>query len=283
MNQPLLGATAALALGAALAYGLSDFLGGMASRAQSVWAVAAISQATAAAVALPFALATWVAPEASTVGWAVLAGVGAGAGNVLVYHGLASGRMMVVAPVAALTSTAVPVVAELLSGRPPSSAAAVGVLAAATAVWLVSGGSLRTMKKGEGRDLALGLLAGAGFGTQFTALGQVPPEAGLTPVALSQIVSVIGIVAIAQVRRARWLPRRRSAVPMVAGALAGAATLLFQLSAQSGALTVAAVVTSLYPAVTVILAVAVLREHITRNQGIGLALAATAVVLIRSG
>lgn len=283
MNQPLLGATAALALGAALAYGLSDFLGAMASRAQSVWAVAAISQATAAALALPFALATWVAPGASTVGWAVLAGVGAGAGNVLVYHGLASGRMMVVAPVAALTSTAVPVAAELLSGRPPSSAAAVGVLAAATAVWLVSGGSLRTTKRGEGRDLALGLLAGAGFGTQFTALGQVPPEAGLTPVALSQIVSVIGIVAIAQVRRARWLPRRRSAVPMVAGALAGAATLLFQLSAQSGALTVAAVVTSLYPAVTVVLAAAVLREHITRNQGIGLALAVTAVVLIRSG
>lgn len=283
MNQPLLGPTAALALGAALAYGLSDFLGGMASRAQSVWAVAAISQATAAALALPFALATWVAPDASTVGWAALAGVGAGAGNVLVYHGLASGRMMVVAPVAALTSTAVPVAAELLRGRPPSSAAAVGVLAAATAVWLVSGGSLRTMNRGEGRDLALGLLAGAGFGTQFTALGQVPPEAGLTPVALSQIVSVIGIVAIAQARRARWLPRRRSAVPMVAGALAGAATLLFQLSAQSGALTVAAVVTSLYPAVTVVLAAAVLREHITRNQAIGLALAATAVVLIRSG
>lgn len=281
MNETLLGAAVALALGAAVAYGASDFLGGMASRGESVWAVAVTSQATAAALAVPFALATYVSPRAPDVAWAVVAGIGAGAGNVLMYHGLATGRMMVVAPVAAVTSTTVPVVVDLLGGRHLSALTVLGVAAALAAVWLSSGGP--DGERAGRADVMVGLLAGAGFGAQFSALGQVPGDAGLTPVAISQVVSVGCIVATALCLRVRWLPRRRPVTAMAAGALAGTATLLFQLSAQAGALTVAAVLTSLYPAVTVALAAVVLRERTTRVQVAGMTLALVAVVLVRSG
>ncbi|WP_460781899.1 EamA family transporter [Microbacterium shaanxiense] len=272
-----------LALGAAVAYGGSDFIGGLTSRRESVWAVAATSQATAAALALPFALATLTVPRASDVGWAILAGIGAGAGNVLIYHGLATRRMMVVAPLAAVTSTVLPVITDVISGGRLSVILMVGVIVAVAAGWLVSGGSVRILKRTGKANVVIGVLAGAGFGTQFAALGQVPAESGLTPVAISQLVSVALIVLVARARHVDWVPGsgRTALAAASAGALAGAATLLFQISAQAGPLTVAVVLTSLYPAVTVALGAALLRERATPVQAIGLMLAAAAIVLIK--
>lgn len=274
-----------LALGAAIAYGASDFIGGLTSRSERVWAVAATSQATAAAVALPFALATPALPRGADIGWALLAGIGAGAGNVLVYHGLASGRILVVAPLAAVTSTTLPVIVDIIAGGRLSTLLAAGAIAAVLSGWLVSGGNVRALSRAERASVAVGLLAGAGFGTQFTALGQVPAGSGLTPVAISQLVSVVLIVAVARVRRARWIPgRARTALGAAsAGALAGAATLLFQISAQAGSLTVAVVLTSLYPAVTVTLGMGLLRERAAPVQIAGLIFAAAAIVLIKIG
>jgi drug/metabolite transporter (DMT)-like permease len=157
------------------------------------------------------------------------------------------------------------------------------VLTALPAIWLVStsGKGLRHADRG---DVAFGLVAGLGFGLQFSALGQVPEQAGLTPLAVSQVVSVIAIVAGAVVMSAPWVPRDRySRLGAVAGLLAGIATICFQLAAQRGLLTIAGVVASLYPAVTVLLAALVLREGIHRAQGAGLALATTAVALIAWG
>jgi drug/metabolite transporter (DMT)-like permease len=144
-----------------------------------------------------------------------------------------------------------------------------------------SGGGLRHAGRA---DLISGLLAGLGVGVQFTALGQVSREAGLTPLGVSQVVSVLAIVLGAAVRSAPWLPRDRHArLGVVAGVLAGIATVCFQLAVQRGLLTIAGVVASLYPAVTVVLAAVVLREAILKSQGIGLALATAAVVLIAWG
>lgn len=285
MTDPLwLGLPVLLALGAAAAYGASDFLGGLATRVESVWAVAATSQSAAAVLALPFALATATAwPRGADLGWAAVAGVGAAGGNVLIYRGLATGRTMVVAPVAAVTSVTVPVAVDLLGGRQLGAGTVVGVVVAVLAVWLVSGGTTRTLLRSARRDVAVGLAAGLGFGTQFAALGQVPAGSGLVPVALSQIVSVAGILAVATARGRRWFATQRRGTAIGAGVLAGAATLLFQLSAQGGVLTVAAVLTSLYPAVTLLLAALVLRERATRVQLLGLLLAGLAVVLVRAG
>jgi drug/metabolite transporter (DMT)-like permease len=272
-----------LSLCAAITYGLSDFVGGLVTRRASVWAVAATSQATATLFALALVSANPGDPTSSDLWWGTLAGIGSGAGNVFIYRGLAQGRMAVVAPLSAIAAAALPVVAGLAAGERPGVLPVIGVLIALPAIWLVASSGKR-LRHADRRDARFGLIAGLGFGVQFSALGQVPGEAGLTPLAVSQMVSVVTITIGAMVMSAQWIPRDRySLLGAVAGLLAGIATVCFQLSVQRGLLTIAGVVTSLYPAVTVVLATAILREGIYRAQGAGLALATTGVVLIALG
>jgi drug/metabolite transporter (DMT)-like permease len=272
-----------LALAAAAAYGASDFVAGVVARRGSAWAVAAASQGAAAVVIVATAALTAGHPRLADLGWGVLAGLGNGAGNVLLYRGLASGRMGVVAPLSALATAGLPVLVGLTLGERPGLLPVAGVALALPAVWLVSlgGPGLRAAPR---RDLADGLAAGVGFGLQFAALGQVGAASGLVPLAVSQVVSVGSIVAGAALASTPWLPRDgtgRGAA--VAGVLAGVATVWFQLAAQRGLLSIASVLTALYPAVTVVLAAVVLRESVGRAQGAGLALAAAAVALIAAG
>jgi uncharacterized membrane protein len=269
-----------LSLGSAVAYGLSDFVGGILSRRASAWAVATMSQGTAAVLTVALVTTNVGDFTTATLLWGILAGIGSGAGNVLIYRGLAAGRMTVVAPVSATAAAALPVLAGTVTGERPGVLPMIGVLTALPAIWLVSGG--RRFQDIGRVDMVNGLTAGAGL--QFSALGQIPREAGLMPLAVSQVASVVAIVGAAVMFSARWVPRDRSSrLGAVAGLLAGTATLCFQLAVQNGLLTIAAVLTSLYPAVTVLLAALVLRERVHRAQGLGLALAATAVALIASG
>jgi drug/metabolite transporter (DMT)-like permease len=272
-----------LSLTAALTYGLSDFVGGLLTRRASAWAVAATSQAAATLLALAwFAANPAVAPGAA-LAWGALGGLGAGAGNVLIYRGLGGGRMAVVAPISAIAAAALPVLVGFAFGERPGVAPLAGVFIALPAVWLVSGGGAG-LGGANKRDVLNGVTAGLGFGVQFSALGQVPSQAGLMPLALSQVVSVTSIVVTASLLSEPWLPRDRySRGGAVAGLLAGIATICFQFAAQAGMLTIAGVLTSLYPAVTVLLAALLLRERIRWLQGAGLLLAIGAIVLIASG
>lgn len=277
-----------LSLSAALAYGVSDFVAGVATRRWSAWAVAATSQAAAAAVIVAAALVEPGSPRAADLWWGVVAGLGNAAGNVLLYRGLGSGRMTVVAPLSALATAGLPLLAGLALGERPGALPVAGVVLALPSIWLVSlaGPGLRTARR---RDVVDGLAAGAGFGIQFAALGQVAARGGLAPLAASQLVSVAAIVAAAAVlagagvASAPWRSPERTGPGALAGVLAGVATVCFQLAAQRGLLAIASVLTALYPAVTVVLAAAVLRERIGRAQGAGLALAAAAVALIAAG
>jgi drug/metabolite transporter (DMT)-like permease len=158
-----------------------------------------------------------------------------------------------------------------------------GVLIAMPAIWLVSnpGAAIRDARRS---DLTFGLAAGASFGVQFSALGQIPEHAGLTPLAISQVISVLSIIVAAMVIRAAWMPRDRSAgLGALAGVLAGIATVCFQLAVQRGMLMIAGVVASLYPATTVLLSYFVLRERIYPVQTVGLGFAMLTVVLIAIG
>ena len=107
---------------------------------------------------------------------------------------------------------------------------------------------------------------------------------GLGPLTLAHATSVVAIIALAITLRQSWLPRYRGeAAASIAGLLGALATLLFLLSTQSGLLTVAAVLASLYPAATVLLAALLLHERIRGSQGVGLLLAGTAVALVAAG
>ena len=268
-----------LSLAAALAYGLSDFIGGLASRRTSAWPVAFVATAAAFVGALALALVTEGSPTRTDLLWGALAGVGTGAGGAFLYRGLAAGRMGVVAPISAVGAALVPVCVGVASGERPALLVWLSIAAAVPGIWLVS------REQGSTGDLAAGLLdgvlAGLGFGLLFAAIGQVPEEAGFAPLAVAQAVGLVCVAVTATLLGSRWVPSDRSqAWGILAGVLATAAVVAFLLATQTGLLTVASVVTSLYPAITVALAAFVLRERIHLSQGVGLLLCGVAVGLV---
>ena len=280
--------TVILALGCAVMYGLSDFVGGLLSRRASVWPVAVVAQIASTVLTTTAALLLPGEASAAHWAWGALAGIGAGAGTAFLYRGLATGRMGVVAPLSAVGSALLPVAVGLVTGERPALWTWIGIACAFPAIWLVSTAA-DTIDVGGGRHqvgegVVDGLLAGLGFGLLFAALGQVPDRAGLGPLALTQATSIVVVIGLATVLGQAWVPGDRFVwrATMV-GALGATATVLFLFATQSGLLTVASVLSSLYPAFTVLLAATVLREHIHRAQAVGLALAAAAVTLVAIG
>jgi uncharacterized membrane protein len=275
-----------LALCSALAYGLSDFLGGILSRRTSAWAVAVVGQSSSTACTALVAVFVAGQPAGQDYAWAAVAGIGSGVGTGFLYRGLSSGRMAVVAPVSAVGAAVVPVLAGTLTGERLSIIVWLGIAAALPGIWLVSStpdaGAPKRTWVAEG--LVDGVLAGLGFGMLFAALGQVPDSAGLWPLALCQLVSVPAVVVLAAMLSAAWVPRGSTVRwAVLAGPLGATATGAFLLATQQGYLTVAGVLSSLYPASTVLLAAVVLHERVHRAQGVGLLLCGIAVALVAGG
>ena len=280
-----------LALVSAGAYGLSDFLGGIFSRRTSPWPISVVGQtsSTICTAVLAVFVGGTVAP--SDWLWGAAAGIGGGVGTAFLYRGFAAGRMSVVAPVSALGSAIVPVVVGLVTGERPTVLVWLGIVCALPAIHLISrveGQPAAPEPPVDSDDASSvdrgvldGVLAGLGFGSMFAMLAQVGGDAGLYPLTLTQLMSVVSVIAVAAVLRKAWVPRDRYAWrALTMGPLGAAATGAFLYATHSGMLTVVSVVAALYPALTVLLATLLLREHIHRAQAIGLALAALAVSLV---
>jgi drug/metabolite transporter (DMT)-like permease len=279
-----------LALFSALAYGLSDFVGGLVSRRVAAWPVAVVGQLSATVCSVAVALLFPGDPTGADFAWGVLAGVSGGVGTGFLYRGFASGRMSVVAPVSAVGSAVVPVLAGAVGGERPSLLAWLGIAIALPGIWFVSStpeGTLDEVRGPRGsfeEGLVDGVLAGLGFGVLFAALGQVPDSAGLWPLAAAQVVSIPAVVLLATALRAAWVPRGRTVWwGLAAGPLGAAATVAFLLATQRGFLTITGVLAALYPAITVVLAAALLRERVHRLQAVGLGLCAVAIGLVVGG
>jgi uncharacterized membrane protein len=278
-----------LALVSAVAYGLSDFLGGLVARRTSAWSVAVVGQASSTACVAAVALFVPGDPTAADLLWGVLAGVGSGTGAAFLYRGFSSGRMSVVAPVSAVGAALVPVLVGTVGGERLSLLVWVGIVAALPGIWLVSRTAEDPIQPGAPREsfaagVVDGALAGIGFGLLFAALGQVPDRAGWWPLAACQAASVPAVVLLAVALRADWVPRGRAVrLALLCGPLGALATATFLLATQSGFLTVTGVLTSLYPASTVLLAALVLHERVHRTQGLGLALCGVAIAFVAAG
>lgn len=279
-----------LALGAALSYGVSDFVGGLASRRTTPWPVAFLASTGGAIGAAVIAALGGGQPTSADLAWGALAGVGSGAGGAFLYRGFARGRMGVVAPVSAIGAAVLPVLVGGALGDRPSAVAWLGIGLAMPGIWLVAragdapradGAELSTTGRGGLLD---GVLAGIGFGLLFVALGQVGADAGFWPLAAAQTVGLVTVAAVATAAGERWRPRTPAeGWGLVVGLTAAAAQLLFTLATREDLLAVSAVLTSLYPAATVALAALVLHESIHRGQLVGLVLCGGAVALIAAG
>jgi len=270
------------ALLSALAYGVSDFLGGIFSKRASPWQVAVVAQMSSTTFNALAALVVGGSPEASDWRWGALAGVSAGTGAVFLYRGLAGARMSVVAPLSAVGCALVPVVVGLATGDRPSMLAVLGIICAFPAMYLIS---LVVDEDPTHRGGVIdGILAGLGFGLLFVFIGQMSDDAGLMPLALAQAFAVLGVIALAVALRQPFLPRTREPWrAVVMGPLGALATGAFLYATHHGLLSVVAVIAALYPAGTVVLATILLRERIHAWQGVGLAFAVAAVTLVAVG
>ncbi len=267
-----------LALVAALGYGLSDFIGGVASRRTTAWPVAFLAAIAAAVMTLLVALTVGGSPSMSDLIWGGIAGVGSGFGGAFLYRGLASGRMGVVAPISAVGAALIPLPAAIFMGERPTMMAWVGIALALPGIWMVS---REPSAHATAAGVTDGLLAGLGFGLLFVAAGQVTPEAGLLPLAITQVIGAASVAVTATLLGQAWLPRRTVDLwGVLAGTLAASAMICFLLATHHGYLSISAVITSLYPAATIALAAVFLKERFSASQGVGMALCLLAVVLV---
>lgn len=277
-----------LALGAALLYGASDFLGGLFSRRNHFAPVNVVGNlaASLAAVVAAISITGQETLSAATVAWALMAGVCSGLGGLALYRGLALGEMAVVGPISAVGAAVFPAAVGFALGERFSALTLAGVGLALPAIWLLAGGGPAAPRGRLADGVVDGLIAGAGFGGLFIGIERAGSGGGLWPVALAQLGALIpGLLALL-VLRDSWLGRtavgelRLTPIP---GLLAVTAMLLYQASLGGGTLTVSSVITSLYPGFTVLLAMWVLQEHLAGTQRWGLAAAGTAVLLIVAG
>lgn len=266
----------------AIAFGTSDFLGGVVSSRLDPRIVACALNVITALLITPIAWAT--GSTLTSNGW--LAALGAGSieavGSVALFRGLSQCRMGVVAPVAGIVNAMVPMVVGLCRGETHSAIAWFGLLLAAPAIVLMTS----TPEEADRPSGWLyGVVAGIGFGTGFAVLGSMPAHASLATLALTQTVAA-GALGVACFLARVHLPRSlsRQAWWLIGGGLIGGTGLAsFQIAARHGHLGQSAVISSFYPAMTVLLAALVLRERMFRLQVAGFVVCAASVGLVVMG
>lgn len=274
-----------LALVSSALWGTSDFSGGTLTRRLPAVTVAAVSELIGLAGVVIAAAATGALSGSSGYFWWGLLGALSGtAGIVAFYEALATGTMGVVAPIAAM-GVVVPVVAGLVQGDRPSVWQIAGIVVAVVGVILASGPELHGDggQRGSARPLALAGVAAVGFGVVFVAIGHGAEHNTLMTLIVMRGVAVALMVVIALATSTSLRVERRD-VPLlfVVGAFDVGANVTFAYASRHGLLSVVSVLSSLYPAVTVLLARLVHTERLGRAQLAGVVAALGGVVLIAS-
>lgn len=303
-----------LAVLSALVWGTADYIGGHASRRAESTVVTLVGQSMGlVAVLIVIPMVGDPVPGGSDWGYGFLAGGFGGIALMCFYRALSTGAMTVVAPIAGVTCALVPAIWGIAAGDRPSASALVGVLVALVAIALVSGAGARPENPEERRTPlsahVLALCAGLGFGGLSVSLSYTSGEGGLWPVVAMRCVSLpltavvalvvagapsrrkhavsqAGVDAVAEPGPARsrwWLGGVALVLALVGGTLDTFANTLFLFSTRDGLLAVVGVISAMYPAATVVLAFARDRERVSVPQAAGLALAASALVLVGIG
>ena len=278
-----------LGLSASAFWGASDFLGGLATRKAHVVLVVALAHGLSLGLLLLIALFT--PPALPTEHFALIglcAGAFGGVALLLYYQALSLGEMGITTALTGLLTALVPVVYSFFTQGSPKSSQIAGFVVAAAAIALIA-----YKPAGAPRPLALGLatLAGLGFGVFLVVLKVGSAHGLLWPLIFSRVASAMlacAVVVWVQVRNgkdaATWRKQVREnrffLIAGSAGVLEATGSLLYMRSAAEGRLDVAAVLASLYPVVTILLAAWFLKERTTSSQALGMALALGAVVLV---
>ena len=269
----------------AVSYGLGDYCGGRASRDADSFVVTFVGQlfSVLLIVAALFAFGDPV-PGAHDWLWGAAGGVGGFIGLSLFYLALSKGAMTVVAPLTAMVSSIVPAAAGVLLGERPNLLGYIGIVVALAGIALVTGAVGIAHQKVSVSIVVFAVLGGCGFGWMYVCLDRAHEDAGMWPLLAARIasISIAGVVILA----------RRSDGPrfvgigllaMVAGMFDMAANILFVVANHRGLLSLVSVVASLYPVSTIVLAMRIDRERVTRSQVGGMVLAGVALAFVSLG
>jgi len=271
-----------LALSSSVLWGGSDFVGGLLSRTRRAHAVVAGSQAFGLLAVALVVLVTgaWHGSTAWVV-WAIVAGVVGAVGLVCFYTALGCGTMGVVSPIVAL-GVIVPVLVGIVQGESLDTLVVVGLVLALVGVVTASGPELEG--RAGARPLLLAAVAGACFGAALVCIERGAQSNALMTLTGMRVTSVGLFLLAALALRTNGGLRPRDLGPLaVVGVGDVGANLLFAIATQRGLLSVTAVLGSLYPVVTVLLARFVLRERLRLVQQVGVVAALTGVVLLSAG
>jgi len=267
-------------------WGAADFAGGCGSRRADAFVVTAFSHICAFALMLSVALAQHGAfPNRAGVAWALIAGAVGGFSLAIFYRALASGQMGLSAPIGALLGAAIPTLVDIALEGAPSRWSVGGFVLAVVAIWLITRpeASGENDEAGHPKGVAMAALAGVGFAGFYLCIHQATGS----PIWIAT-VSRLGsftatAIAVIATRPPLALDRPAASYGALAGIFDIIASSLFIYASQHGRLDEAVVITSLYPAVTVLLARLVLNEHFSRWKFVGLLAALAAVPLIAAG
>ncbi|TPG32770.1 DMT family transporter [Mycolicibacterium hodleri] len=277
----------AFAVLSGIGYGVSDFVGGLASRRVAALRVVLVSYPVALVLltALAFAVGGHVSTPA--IVWGGLCGLSQAFGVWWFYAALGTGPMSLVSPLTAILVAGVPIVAGVTLGERPSVLAYAGIALALIAVVLVSrevGDKDSTEHRFTTKVAWLTLGAGLAFGLNFVLIDQAPIEAQLWPLVFARLSASLMVLVIAVVSGNLAVP---SGVPLklalAAGVLDTISNVAMLLALHASMLSLTSVLISLYPAGTVGLALVVLKEKVTRWQAAGMALALMSVGMIAAG
>jgi len=274
-------ASTAFGLAAATAWGVADFSGGIASRRYHLFGVLIVSQGMGLLFMASFALVSSEPfPALSSLGYGVAAGLAAAVGGAALYQALSVGQMGVASPVTAVLVAAVPVLFGAFRQGLPSLFQFSGLGVGMVALWLIS----RPEASRVHWNITMALLAGLGFGVFLVLLSQAGTNAVFWTLSTVRGISLLLMLGISVLRRQGSIPSFRALpLTLLAGTLDVTGSVFFMLAVAAGRLDIAAVLSSLYPVATALLARQVLRERVTRTQGVGIAAALVAVSLIAIG
>lgn len=270
---------AAYSLTAVGVWGASDFLGGVGARRANAFLFTAIVHVSGMVVVGALALMTHAPfPENASLVWSLLAGSLGGLALVFFYRALARGNMGLIAPVAAVLSAAIPTIVTAFAEGFPGIRQVLGFILAGIGVWLIS----RTEgDAGRPEGLGVAVLAGIGFAGFYLCTHQAGSASALWVATCSRSASLLITGAIVLFgRNLRAVPTPVLGIAVAAGILDIGGSVAFIRASQIGRLDAAVVLSSLYPAVTVVLARIFLHEHFSRARTIGMVAALAAVPMI---
>jgi len=274
-------APVAYGLAAVLAWGTSDFLGGYATRRANAFLFTTLVNVGGLLLTLTLAEGTHAAfPSTRSVMWVLAGGISGGASLAVFYRALSSGRMGLTAPVAAVLGAAIPTLFSMFTEGVPGRYRIAGFLFAACGLWLIT----RAEDGGKPEGVGLAVIAGIGFAGFYLCVRQAGDAAAVWVAAFTRVGGLLATGAIVLVqRRFREITPAGVRWAVVTGCVDSLGTLLFVRASQSGRLDEAVVLSSLYPAVTVLLARFFLKERFTRWRFVGLLAALASVPMIAAG